>query len=69
MIAALMKSPRYLSTCVFPLSHPTLTREQCLAIPGVIDAAVCADERVVYLKIDKDICDVSALQSRLFEKI
>ena len=63
-----MKTPRYLSTCIFPLSFPYPTREQCLEIVGVVDAAVCRDEGVVYLKIDKDICDVSTLQSCLLEK-
>ena len=67
-IAVLMKTPRYLSTCIFPLSFPYPTREQCLEIVGVVDAAVCRDEGVVYLKIDKDICDVSTLQSCLLEK-
>ena len=60
-----MKEPRYLSTCVFPLTDPYPTREDYLTITGVIDAAVCLDERVVYLKIDKDLCSVDALQSRL----
>lgn len=64
-VAFFMRSPRYLSTCVFSLSYPYPSREQCLTIPGVIDAAICPDERVVYLKIDKDICDTSTLQSRL----
>ena len=65
MVALFMRSPRCLSTCVFPLSYPYPSREQCLTIPGVIDAAVCLDERVVYLKIDKDLCAVDELQSRL----
>lgn len=68
LIAVLMKAPRYLTTYIFPLSFPYPTREQCLTILGVVDAAVCTDEGVIYLKIDKDICDVSTLQSRLAEK-
>lgn len=68
LIAILIKAPNYLSTVVFPLSFPYPTREQCLDILGVVDAAVCTDEGVIYLKIDKDICDVSTLQSRLTEK-
>lgn len=65
MMALWMKEPRYLSTCVLPLTHPYPNREQCLTIPGVIDAAVCPDERVVYLKIDKQLCSVDELQSQL----
>lgn len=65
IVAFFMRSPRYVSTCVFPLSYPYPNREHCLAIAGVIDAAVCSDERVVYLKIDKDICDMTTLQSRI----
>lgn len=64
-VAFFMRSPRYVSTCVFPLTYPYPSREQCLTIPGVIDVAICPDERVVYLKIDKDICDMSRLQSQL----
>ncbi len=65
IIALFMKEPRYLSTCVLPLTYPYPSREQCLVMPGVIDAAVCTDERVVYLKIDKDLCSVDELQSQL----
>ncbi len=65
IIALFMREPRYLSTCVLSLTYPYPSREQCLTIPGVIDAAVCADERVVYLKIDKDLCSVDELQSQL----
>lgn len=65
VLSLLMKEPRYLTTRIFPLTYPYPSREQCLNIPGVIDAAICSDERVVYLKIDKDLCDVDALQSHL----
>jgi MFS family permease len=61
-----MKEPRYLSTYVLPLTYPYPSREQCLMIPGVEDAAVCPDERVVYLKINKKLCAVDGLQSRLY---
>jgi len=65
IVALWMKPPRYLSSLVLPLPVilPYPTREQCLAIPGVVDAAVCTDEHVVYLKIDKDLCVVDELQS------
>ncbi len=65
IIALFMRSPRCLSTCIFPLSYPYPSREQYLAIPGVVDAAICPDEGVIYVKIDKDICDTDTLQSRL----
>ncbi len=68
VISWFMQEPRYLSTCVLPLTDPDLTREHCLTITGVIDAAVCPDERVVYLKIDKDLCSVDTLQSRINSK-
>lgn len=67
-IAFFMKAPRYLSTLVLPLSFPYVSREHCLAIEGVIDAAVCPDEGVIYLKIDKDRCDMARLQSQLYSK-
>lgn len=67
IVALKMKEPRYLSSLVLPLPEtlPYPNREQCLAIAGVVDAAVCTDERVIYLKIDKDLCDVDGLQSRI----
>lgn len=64
-VALTMRRPRHLSTRIVPLCVSHVRRENYLAIPGIVDAAVCPDEGVVYLKIDKDIGDPDKLQSEL----
>lgn len=66
LLAATMAPPRYLSTHTLHvglLSAGEITerREALLAIPGVVEAAIHADDEAAYLKIDRDLVDWQAL--------
>ena len=61
MVALQMKKPQHLSSVIWPLKHSHPNREQLLNIPGVVDAAICDEEQVAYLKVDKKHFDESNL--------
>jgi MFS family permease len=68
LLAATMQNPRYLGTRVLrigphdPASASKLA-QQITAVPGVAEAVVIAEDEVVYLKIDQQALDESALQA------
>lgn len=68
IIALRMAKPKYLSSFILPLNYPYPSKDQLTSIPGVVDAAVFSDEKVAYLKIDKDLIDESKLQSMMSAK-
>ena len=61
MVALRMKKPRHLSSVIWPIKYPHPSREQLLKISGVADAAICNEEKVAYLKVDKKIFDETQL--------
>jgi MFS family permease len=63
-IAAFMRRPRQLSTYLLNLGGNTGVDERSLiAIPGVVEAAIIADEGVAYLKVERHILDEQKLLS------
>lgn len=61
MVALRMKKPQHLSSTIWPLKYPHPSREQLLKIPGIIDAAICTEEKLAYLKVNKKLFDASQL--------
>ncbi len=68
LLAATMRNPRYLGTRVLrigphdPVSASKLA-QQIAAVRGVAEAVVIPEDQVVYLKIDQQVLDESALQA------
>ncbi len=68
LLAATMRNPRYLGTRVLrigphdPASASKLA-QQIAAVRGVAEAVVIPEDQVVYLKIDQQVLDESALQA------
>jgi len=65
-IAVTMREPPYVTSLRLPLS-PQAMRETGLAerlktVPGVTDAVVVAEEAAIYIKLDKEILDRTALE-------
>ncbi len=65
-IAVTMREPPYVTSLRLPLS-PQAMRETGLAerlktVPGVTDAVVVAEEAAIYIKLDKEIMDRTALE-------
>ncbi len=65
-IAVTMREPPYVTSLRLPLS-PKAMRETGLAerlktVPGVTDAVVVAEEAAIYIKLDKEILDRTALE-------
>jgi MFS family permease len=65
-IAVTMREPPYVTSLRLPLS-PQAMRETGLAerlktVPGVTDAVVAAEEAAIYIKLDKEILDRTALE-------
>lgn len=63
MVALRMRKPQHLSSVIWPLKYPHPSREQLLNVSGVVDAAICAEEKVVYLKVDRRKFNESELPS------
>ena len=66
VIAVTMREPPYVTSLRLPLS-PQAMRETGLAerlktVPGVTDAVVVAEEAAIYIKLDKEILDRTALE-------
>jgi len=66
LVAAGMRSPRYVSSYLLPVGAvpqdqvPEL-EDQLVRIPGVMEAVVVTTEQVAYLKVDKETLDKEAL--------
>jgi MFS family permease len=68
LLAASMRNPRYLGTRVLrigPQDSASANRiaRQIAAVRGVAEAVVIPEDEVVYLKIDQQVLDESALQA------
>ena len=64
LIAAFMRKPRQLSTYLLNLGeHFTVDEAALIAIPGVAEAAIIAEEGIAYLKVERHILDEEKLLS------
>jgi hypothetical protein len=67
VVAATMRPPRYLSSELLRVGTQTAQsaaalEQELMAISGVVEASVCSDDGVAYLKVDKQRVDMDALQ-------
>jgi MFS family permease len=67
LVASGMANPRYLSSQLLRVgqlneTEAALLAERLLAVPGVAEAAVVAEDGIAYLKVDKTTLDAVALQ-------
>ena len=63
-IAVFMRKPRQLSTYLLNLGeHFTVDEATLIAIPGVAEAAIIAEENIAYLKVERHILDEEKLLS------
>ena len=68
-IAFSMKNPKHLSSLIINITHKTEDSKNILLnIKGVEDAAICEEEMVAYLKVDKEIFDNQKLMNINFIK-
>ncbi|MEE4463689.1 MFS transporter, partial [Azotobacter chroococcum] len=65
-IAVTMREPPYVTSLRLPLSPAALRdaalRERLLAVPGVADAMVVAEEAALYIKVDTQKLDRTSLE-------
>jgi MFS family permease len=65
-IAVTMREPPYVTSLRLPLSPQAMREtglaERLKAVPGVTDAVVVAEEAAIYIKLDKEILDRTALE-------
>ena len=70
IIAATMREPPYVTSLRLPLSPVAMAdaglTERLLAVPGVADAVVVAEEAALYIKVDTEQLDRTSLE-RLVE--
>ncbi|MCW8918006.1 MAG: MFS transporter [Gammaproteobacteria bacterium] len=67
VVAATMRPPRYLSSELLRVGTQTAQsaaslEQELMAIPGVVEASVCTDDGVAYLKLDRQLVEMEALQ-------
>ena len=66
IVAISMREPPYVTSLRMPLSPEAVREagltERLMAVPGVTDAVVVADEAAIYIKLDTKILDRSALE-------
>ncbi|MDD0975674.1 MFS transporter [Pseudomonas fontis] len=66
IVALSMREPPYVTSLRMPLSPEAVREagltERLMAVPGVTDAVVVADEAAIYIKLDTKILDRSALE-------
>jgi MFS family permease len=67
MIAATMRQPRYLSSELLRVgTHNTVSaaalEQELMSLAGVVEASVCTEDGVAYLKLDKQQVNMEALQ-------
>jgi predicted MFS family arabinose efflux permease len=68
-IAYKMKNPKHLSSLIVNISKKTEhAKTTLLDIKGVEDAAICEEEMVAYLKVDKEVLDNQELKKIYFVK-
>lgn len=67
LAAATMRRPRYLSSELMQVGAQSAERAaalelELLSLPGVVEASVCGEEGVAYMKLDKKQVDMDALE-------
>ncbi|MNE81781.1 Inner membrane transport protein YajR [compost metagenome] len=65
-VALSMREPPYVTSLRMPLSAEAVREagltERLMAVPGVTDAVVVADEAAIYIKLDTQILDRTTLE-------
>jgi MFS family permease len=67
VVAATMRPPRYLGSELLLVGAQTADsaaalEQELMALAGVVEASVCTDDGVAYLKLDRQLVDMEALQ-------